>query len=115
MKIVRKIHRSLTGVLGHDCDGKPLRAGDMVRIERTHPYYYSRFLGQLATVDRVATEPNRLVIDVDFLPGEHVTAPPDYLRRIDHPDSASWDEVSKATGWTPKIEAPARTEEVAEQ
>lgn len=111
MSIFWKMYDRMTGVIGNDCDGKPLRAGDEVVIlsqPKVKPEYRGLTVKVVGRMDDGDVE-----IDIPGRSGRgNVSGPGHCLRRIDHPDSASWDEVSKATGWTPKIEAPARTEEV---
>jgi len=111
MKILRILEAGPGQVLALDIDGKPLRAGDsVVIVGSTYP-------GVNGAVMQVM-EPclDRAWADVRLSPvrddGLFWCAWGRDLRRIDTPDSASWDQVTESTGWKPSRE---KVREVVEQ
>lgn len=117
MSMLWKLYDRLTGVIAEDRDGKPLRIGDSVIVVSTNRDGWNtkpEWLGLTCSITgcRDAHDGRWLELD-EAVNGKPLASQGHGLRRIDDPDSASWGEVSKATGWTPKIEAPARTGETA--
>lgn len=102
MSLLQRIHDRLTGVLGRDCKGKPLRVGDRVVPTAPAGMEVNPRFDCVLTVAGSATTPGWLkCLTPD---GADCYGPPAHVRRLDDPkdDSASWDEVTKLTGWTPK-------------
>ena len=93
----------MSEILGHDVDGRPLRAGDRVVIVDGKPSFLRNH--------PVGTETT--VIEFDGFRGVNVDLKPPpgfsfvavaftHLRRIDdRPELGSWDEIEKITGWNP--------------
>lgn len=96
----------MSELLGHDCDGRPLRAGDRVTVlphggsSETTKHLFGEsgkvvgggFIGFHAYVE---TD----IVGADGNPACFVTK---VVRRIDdRPELGSWDEVEKITGWNP--------------
>lgn len=95
--------------LGFDCDGKPLRAGDDVVVVDG----CGEFSGRRTRVVRACNVlAGRVEVEIPQPDGQWRSVRPHLLKKISGPGLSSWDEVSKATGWKPRVEAPARTEEV---
>ncbi|WP_144076818.1 hypothetical protein [Salinicola socius] len=109
MSLLKRIGDRLTGVLGRDCNGKPLRVGD-----RVVPGPNSRSPNSIAGVMVIlgVKEHHRSrrtiwkravhLIDAD---GSTVYARTSgCLLRIDDPElETSWENVTELTGWTPKV------------
>ena len=83
----------MSEILGHDIDGKPLRSGDLVRLEPVMPI--SAFVGAENHIWTVTDEmvlipehrSTRVVIRSDGWPGEPpagCTAPCQKLRKIEY-------------------------------
>ncbi|WP_275288847.1 hypothetical protein [Halomonas elongata] len=109
MSIIQRIHDRLTGVLGRDCQGKPLRAGDLVEPalppERVRDWGH----GQHVITRK---EPNQReypgAVELRTPSGRLGCAPPSKLRKIDDNDDANWANVTEVTGWTPRtVEQPS--------
>lgn len=108
MKLLQRIGDRLTGVLGRDCNGKPLRVGDRVVPTAPPGMEVNPRFDCVLTVAGPATRPGWLkCLTPD---DEDCYGAPAHLRRLDDPsdDSASWEEVTKLTGWTPRrVEQPS--------
>ncbi|MEM9760037.1 MAG: hypothetical protein AAF933_12425 [Pseudomonadota bacterium] len=102
----------MSEVLGYDCDGNAVRAGDLVKII-DEPPEYKEYFGVVATAIGVdaQTWPGTRHVELDlqpppgyrqtFCPFQHVRLVPD--------DSASWETIESQTQWRrPKV-----SEEVA--
>lgn len=102
MKSFRKIQNRLAGVIGRDCQGKPLKSGDLVEPigppERIRPGFAC-----VLTVVGLSDDPCAQVgyLAVANGAGIKVNACPSDLRKIEDGGNASWRQVSKSTGWTP--------------
>jgi hypothetical protein len=103
MKILRKLRQRLTGIVAHDVDRKPLRVGDEVMIV-SNGKIRDGLRGLTCSI--IGLTPNyMLVLDLPHpAPPKVWVADGDDLRRIDTPDSASWEQVTESTGWKPSRE-----------
>ena len=101
----------MSEILGHDVDGRPLRAGDRVVVlqAKRKPKYIGEtvtIFGETVTIlGRCPCEPKYAVetdIPYDGLFWDHYSIYPHRVRRIDdRPELGSWDDVEKVTGWNP--------------
>lgn len=105
----------MSEVLGHDCDGRPLRAGDRIQYvggQQTNP---DAKVGQYGAV--VQIEPNEHLRIRYWLSGFAGTplqfscddgclhcGIDEYLRRVDGVDEGDWSEIERETGWHPHKE-----------
>ncbi|RKR02611.1 hypothetical protein C7446_2329 [Kushneria sinocarnis] len=94
-------------VLGHDCDGKPLRAGDIVEPALPDDEVVPEFRCRM-TVERISqADAGKIIVSTpDGLLGKGW---PRYLRKIegDSDDAGSWQAIGEQTGWQPRaVEAP---------
>ena len=93
----------MSEILGHDVDGRPLRAGD--RVESIVTSCASSEAA--ATVGKTGRVVDRFwgAIRTDILcsrGGRLCSITGRGLRRIDdRPELGSWDEIEKITGWNP--------------
>ncbi|MDR5858195.1 hypothetical protein FZZ93_01175 [Halomonas eurihalina] len=104
MNIFMRIHDRLTGVLGRDCQGKPLRKGDQViAVVGVRPEYE----GLEAMVMRLYQPPGateRLAWGSGpwVLLSGNLACRASCLKRVDFDEGANWDRTSEITGWTPR-------------
>lgn len=112
MKIIRTIHRQLTGILGYDCEKKPIRAGDLVEPA---PGVSVAPSGKCQmTVLRLPLKDDRM--NDDSVPAV-VCANPEgvtigvrnwyAIRKVPQGEQdARWENVERITGWKPmEVEA----------
>ncbi|MBW5801165.1 hypothetical protein [Halomonas elongata] len=110
MSIIQRIHDRLTGVLGRDCEGRPLRVGDLVEPSPFAGPVKSWAHGTLVITGK---EPDQTEypgeVEVRTASGRFGCAPPSWLRKIEGDnDDANWANVTEATGWTPRtVEKPS--------
>ncbi|OBX36960.1 hypothetical protein A8U91_01308 [Halomonas elongata] len=110
MSIIQRIHDRLTGVLGRDCEGKPLRAGDRAEVLQIGDHVPRQCRRTLVTVVRKGSKEGQVDIDVPYpWEGEDWWQTECWnLRRLDDNDDANWANVTEATGWTPRtVEQPS--------
>ncbi|WP_110665159.1 hypothetical protein [Salinicola halophilus] len=110
MSLLQRIGDRLTGVLGRDRAGKPLRAGDRVIPAPPAGYCVPPKFQCEMTVDRISDSPGYLVCSTpDGVMGK---GKPSYLRKIDDSEhDANWGRVTELTGWTPRpVEQPAEVQ-----
>ncbi len=104
MSMLNRLHDRMTGVLGHDCSGKPIRAGDLVE-PAVPPEHVRDGFACVLTVTGISrhsiAKPGQLDVKNDA--GAVALANPSDLRKIDEGLDSSWREVSQSTGWTPRI------------
>jgi hypothetical protein len=112
MKLIRKLYQRAAGILGHDREGKPLRLADEVLILPLSEVK-RKYLGLTAQIMGVRDDGD-LYLDIPGHDGGLMYGSGSSLKRIDLPDSASWDEVSRLLGWKPGAKAPAKEPEVVE-
>lgn len=99
----------MSDILGHDCDGRPLRAGDRVVILRACNPSARHLEGEECAIRGPSRSKKRDVnvveLDIPFPhgpPGRYWKADTPSLRRIDDkPEASTWDDVRRATGWQP--------------
>lgn len=88
------------GILGRDCDGKPLRSGDPVVVVRT--FSNPHLVGMHTRVVRRAQIESFVITDLECdTPGAFWGFRSDCLRIAKDRD-ASWEDIAAATGWTPR-------------
>lgn len=107
MNLLQRIGDRLTGVLGRDYNGKPLRVGDRV-VPGPNARSRNAIAGVMVILGVKDHHRSRRtiwkravhLIDAD---GSAVYAKTsDCLLRIDEPESEpSWENVAELTGWTP--------------
>ena len=101
----------MSEILGHDCDGRPLRAGDRVVIVAAPNVPTNR--GKVTSVRGPHPEDPKHSVVIDIAHHSpyyaYYSADSKWLRRIDdRPELGSWDEIEKITGFNPtKQETPA--------
>lgn len=109
MSLLQRIHDRLTGVLGRDCNGKPLRVGDMVEpgpSARSSTPICGRMV--ILGVEDHHYRPGifwRRAVHLLDADGSHVYAKTtNCLRRVDEPPrEATWEDVAEVTGWKPRV------------
>ncbi|WP_348826639.1 hypothetical protein [Halomonas sp. RT37] len=101
MSILRSIHDRLTGVLGRDCQGKPLRPGDRVEVIDDGTVK-DDWIGFRTTVAGKAPENEEYPGMPRVRLANGATGCARCLMRVNDNDSASWRDVVKSTGWTPR-------------
>ncbi|SDO71715.1 hypothetical protein SAMN04487957_110109 [Halomonas shengliensis] len=112
MSIITKLYDRLTGVLGRDCQGRPLRRGD--RVEPAVPPHKCDELAQgpgevigikPGSANVKGLRPRLMVRNANGV----AHGAPECWRRLDDDEKASWRLVAKATGWQPRT-VPQRDE-----
>lgn len=111
MNIIKRTYDRLTGVLGYDYQGKPLRKGDLVEaIPSQNPPPSCQC--QLVVVRKGRK------LDAEIY--EHIKSPylvvsnpddlhiaiggPEAIRKVTPPEQeARWENVERATGWKPQV------------
>lgn len=100
MNAIRRIYDRLTGVLGRDCLGKPLRKGD-----RVEPGISPERVDEDAACPGVVLGMSSAVegaIRVEN-PNGIAYGKPRLWRKLDEGDDADWRRLSESTGWTPSV------------
>ncbi len=103
MNVFKQIRARLTGVLGHDCSGKPLRKGD--RVEPALPPEVVKDECQ-CVMEVAGIEPNQSKhpghLELRLPSGRMACALPKQLRKVSDDDQAVWENITEVTGWAPK-------------
>lgn len=92
----------MSEVIGHDCDGKPVRVGDRVVFIGGENPSHDRWTGLVFTVLKYVQSPNGdpgAVLDKQLVPNRPTCAPLRFLRVL--PRLGSWDELEKEVEWRP--------------
>lgn len=92
----------MSEILGLDCNGQPLRAGD--RVVATNDLSASpRAKPHLGGVHVIAGRSRlrfwKVCLETTADDGKPIHASPEALRKI--PDLGSWDDLEKTTNWNP--------------
>lgn len=117
MSIIQRIHDRLTGVLGRDYQGKPVKKGDLVEPA---PHVPSNEIEPGArcqmTAERLPGASDRLIngatgVLVCINPGgiEILVGRWSAIRKVPQREQeARWENVERMTGWTPRtVEQPS--------
>ncbi|WP_163557548.1 hypothetical protein [Halomonas sp. NO4] len=110
--MIRRVYESLTGVLGRDCQGRPLRQGDWVEViddGTVRPKligHRDRVAGRAKVASRALGHGPAVWLDGGLRGRTHSMMKLDDTR-------GSWDRVADLTAWTPRevrvpAEAPAK-------
>lgn len=99
----------MTDILGYDCDGKPLRAGDRImRVVQLNVPLCKGNVGDIETVIGPSLKyPGSIEVDDPHPLGGWWSDYPSSYRKIDQPETGDWSEIEKQTGWRPRIEVEA--------
>lgn len=103
MNLFQKVHDRLTGVIGRDCNGKPIRKGDTVMVINdgtVKPECVGIIAVVLGSLPEMEGYPGLPVLFLDDV--SRVTARS--TRRLDEPkdQEADWQTVADSIGWTPR-------------
>lgn len=100
MNIIKQAYDRMTGVLGHDYQGKPLRKGDLVEPAVGHVKDWARCQHTVLGIEPDQdTYPG--CIELLSSGGRLGCSEPKHLMKVDEKGEASWQEVERLTGWTP--------------
>lgn len=101
----------MTDILGHDVNGKPLRAGDKAVIVHTPVPDMQSWVGRTCKVigDASADWSDMVWVYVQPSPppGIEPAIYPEQLRKIDDHEPGDWSEIEKQTGWRPGVRVEA--------
>ncbi|MEM1189916.1 MAG: hypothetical protein AAGI72_15395 [Pseudomonadota bacterium] len=87
----------MSDVLGYDCDGKPVRVGDMVEVVRTDARWADK-LGAVCRVLGPGYRPDFVSIDLSAFHGLKHNTLPSGLRVIND-NTGSWDHIEQILQW----------------
>lgn len=96
----------MSEILGHDIDGRPLRAGDRVKLIDASNEKFKPDIGRVFTIKcKCTTHVGALqcleTMSFGAVSGRYALGV-EHLRRIDdRPDLSTWGDVAKQTGWNP--------------
>lgn len=104
MNIIKRTYDRMTGVLGYDCNGKPLKKGDRVEII-AHETVREECIGIVSRVVARAA-PNKDVMG-GSLPRVslecRLVGTTECLKKVDDDEVAEWGRIERATGWKPQV------------
>lgn len=95
-------------ILGYDCNGKALRAGDEAVVVQTTCSRYTYLIGETVTIlFRSEEHPDCLAIDrLDYSRGGgRLVGEPGCFRKIEPEEPGDWSEIERQTGWNPREES----------
>lgn len=100
----------MSEILGHDCDGKPLRAGDLVEIV---PPADPQHVGvRCSIIGKRFAMPDFLIVDYEPEPGRVTVGRTHCFRKVQpKKELADWQTICLETGWYPG--KPVRKREAA--
>lgn len=104
MNIIKRAYDRLTGVLGYDCNGKPLKKGDRVEII-ADKMVREECIGIVSRVVARAA-PNKNVMG-GRLPRAslkcRLVGSTECLKKINDDEVADWGRIERSTGWKPQV------------
>lgn len=105
MNVIKRAYHRLTGVLGYDYQGKPLRKGDLVEPAVSHVHVKDWAKCQ-HTVLGIEPDQEAYPGCVELLSsgGRLGCANPERLMKVEQKGEASWQAVEQATGWKPSVQ-----------
>lgn len=110
MNAIRKLADRLTGVLGHDVDGKPIRKGSIVEPALPPEMVLDRFACPMEVVGK--SQDYLRPIQVRSSETQELgLARPEWLRLVDQGrdlDKREWSDIERQTGWRPRKVEPEK-------
>lgn len=98
----------MSEILGYDCNGKELRAGDRVVIVRVLNPAYSHLNGVTCSIIGASSHfPGRIEVNIRTISKTRWLAGiPSAMRRIgsDGSKAGSWERIRRLTDWSPERE-----------
>lgn len=92
-------------ILGYDCNGKALQAGDEAVVVSTTCSRYTYLIGETVKIlSRSQDHPGCVAINRrDFSRGGgRLVGEPECLRKVEPEEPGDWSEIERVTGWQPR-------------
>lgn len=114
--MLHKIIDKLRGILGRDCDGKPIRVGDRAvcvpsnSLTTMHRLYGGMYFVVAGYLNSSVDGCRWIKTDLPSDDSDEILCLPGSMRVIKG-DKGDWKEISKQTGWKPGVTRKAPSEE----